>query len=216
VVYSRRGNGNELALHDEDTAMESLIDGWLKDFEAGAMTRRELIERLLRAAAIAAAAPSVSALTLQTIPPPAGPPPWKTVWLDHISYGVSDYRKSAAFYRDLMGWEIQHDNRQHQCSMKIGNIGGVIIRNRRQAAGDGAQPARGSLRGLTGVIDHVSWGIEPWETNGVKAELERRGLKPRADMVGANFKSFHVKDPDGWDLQISNQRDASELGTLTP
>jgi hypothetical protein len=61
-----------------------------------------------------------------------------------------------------------------------------------------------------------SWGIEPWETNTVKAELERRGLKPRADMVGANFKSFHVKDPDGWDLQISNQRDASELGTLTP
>jgi hypothetical protein len=24
-------------------------------------------------------------------------------------------------------------------------------------------------------------------------------------MVGENFKSFHVLDPDGWDLQISNQ-----------
>jgi hypothetical protein len=24
-------------------------------------------------------------------------------------------------------------------------------------------------------------------------------------MVGQGFKSFHVKDPDGWDLQISNQ-----------
>jgi hypothetical protein len=24
-------------------------------------------------------------------------------------------------------------------------------------------------------------------------------------MVGENFKSFHVYDPDGWDLQISNQ-----------
>ena len=30
-------------------------------------------------------------------------------------------------------------------------------------------------------------------------------LKPRPDMVGENFKSFHVLDPDGWDLQISNQ-----------
>jgi hypothetical protein len=30
-------------------------------------------------------------------------------------------------------------------------------------------------------------------------------------MVGENFKSFHVKDPDGWDLQISNQRDAKGL-----
>ena len=63
VVYSPRGNGKDLALHDEDAAMESVIDGWLKDFEAGAMTRRELIERLLRAAAIVAAAPSVSAQT---------------------------------------------------------------------------------------------------------------------------------------------------------
>jgi hypothetical protein len=39
----------------------------------------------------------------------------------------------------------------------------------------------------------------------VKAELERRGLNPRPDMVGDSFKSFHVFDPDGWDLQISNQ-----------
>ena len=39
----------------------------------------------------------------------------------------------------------------------------------------------------------------------MKAELEKRGLKPRPDMVGDNFKSFHVKDPDGWDLQISNK-----------
>jgi hypothetical protein len=39
----------------------------------------------------------------------------------------------------------------------------------------------------------------------VKAELEKRGLEPRPDMVGADFKSYHVTDPDGWDLQISNQ-----------
>jgi hypothetical protein len=30
-------------------------------------------------------------------------------------------------------------------------------------------------------------------------------------MVGDKFKSFHVKDPDGWDLQISNQTDTSQL-----
>jgi len=24
-------------------------------------------------------------------------------------------------------------------------------------------------------------------------------------MVGENFKSYHVTDPDGWDLQISNK-----------
>jgi hypothetical protein len=38
----------------------------------------------------------------------------------------------------------------------------------------------------------------------VKAELERRGLAPRLDTGGGDgYASFHVKDPDGWDLQIS-------------
>ena len=35
----------------------------------------------------------------------------------------------------------------------------------------------------------------------VKAELDRRGLSPRVDTEN----SFHVKDPDGFDLQISGK-----------
>jgi catechol 2,3-dioxygenase-like lactoylglutathione lyase family enzyme len=201
-----------LAVDDEDIAMEHVIDGLLTDFEAGKLSRRQLIRSLTTAAMAAVPALSASAQTAASIPPRRDPAPWKTVWLDHISYSVSDYRKSTAFYRDLMGWEIRHDNGRNQCSMNIGSVGGIIIRNNRRAAGDdGGSAARGGQPRITGVIDHVSWGIEPWDTDKVKAELERRGLKPRPDMVGGDFKSFHVKDPDGWDLQISNQRDTQEL-----
>ena len=35
----------------------------------------------------------------------------------------------------------------------------------------------------------------------MKAELDRRGLNPRVDTEN----SFHVKDPDGFDLQISGK-----------
>ena len=102
-----------------------------------------------------------------------------------------------------MGWEIRNDNGKNQCTMKIGDIGEIIIRNRREP--DAAARRRTDApRAVTGVINHVSYGIDKWNTEGVKAELEKRGLKPRPDMVGDNFKSFHVKDPDGWDLQISN------------
>ena len=114
------------------------------------------------------------------------------------------YRKSTAFYRDLMGWEIRNDDGKGQCTLKIGEVGEIIIRNRREPAANAA-PAQNGRPPLTGVINHVSYGIEPWSTEGVKAELEKRGLKPRPDMVGDNFKSYHVTDPDGWDLQISNQ-----------
>jgi len=196
--------------------MEHVIDGLLHDFERGRMTRRQLIQSLALAAAAAAPAGAALAQGAQkasTIPPPHDPAPWKTVWLDHISYAVSDYRRSTAFYRDLMGWTIKNDNGTNQCTLDINGLGEVIIRNNRQARGDApaaasAQPAGGgqaSRPPLTGVINHVSWGVQPWNTDKVKAELERRGLNPRPDMVGENFKSFHVLDPDGWDLQISNQ-----------
>src|SRR5436189_6299383 len=96
--------------------MESVIAGLLKDFEDGKMTRRQLIQSLAMAAAAAMPA-AAAAQSAPPIPAPTGPAPWKTVWLDHISYAVSDYRRSTAFYRDLMGWEIKKDNGTNQCSM---------------------------------------------------------------------------------------------------
>jgi len=214
--------------------MEQVIDGLLRDFERGRMSRRQLIQSLALAAAAAAPGGTLLAQGAQKapsmIPAAKDAAPWKTVWLDHISYAVSDYRRSAAFYRDLMGWEIKNDEGSRQATLKIGDIGEIIIRNNRQggdaapatASTSGSTPAAnaatantggaGGQRGnaqprppLTGVINHVSWGVSPWDTDKVKAELERRGLNPRPDMVGQNFKSFHVFDPDGWDLQISNQ-----------
>jgi catechol 2,3-dioxygenase-like lactoylglutathione lyase family enzyme len=197
--------------------MENVIEGLLEDFERGKMSRRQLIQSLALAAVAAAPGGALIAQGAQkasTIPPPHDPAPWKTVWLDHISYAVSDYRRSTAFYRDLMGWTIKNDNGTSQCTLDINGLGQIIIRNNRQGRGEGAaatgggQPAsggRGDRPPLTGVINHVSWGVQPWDTDKVKAELERRGLNPRPDMVGENFKSFHVLDPDGWDLQISNQ-----------
>ena len=100
-----------------------------------------------------------------------------------------------------MGWEVQNDNGTNQASMRIGNVGEIIIRNPSSANAQQTQ----ARPAPTGVINHISYGIEPWDTDKVKAELERRGLNPRPDMQGENFKSFHVLDPDGWDLQISNQ-----------
>ncbi len=111
---------------------------------------------------------------------------------------------------------MEDANGTTQCTLDINGLGEMIIRNNRQGRGDAAaapasssnaaqQGGRGNRPPVTGVINHVSWGVQPWDTEKVKAELERRGLNPRPDMVGDNFKSFHVLDPDGWDLQISNQ-----------
>jgi catechol 2,3-dioxygenase-like lactoylglutathione lyase family enzyme len=193
--------------------MESLIAKLLGDFEAGKLSRRQLIQSLALCATAPAAAAAAQAPAASSAPAAASAPaPWKTVYLDHISYAVADYKKSAAFYTSLMGWTIRNDNGTNQATLDIGNVGGIIIRNARRPEGAAqaapaaaAQPGQPPRPPLTGVINHISYGIEPWDTENVKAELERRGLKPRPDMVGENFKSYHVFDPDGWDLQISNK-----------
>src|SRR5436190_17868267 len=153
--------------------MEGIIAGLLEQFENGKMTRRQLIQSLALAATAAASGSTAAAQSASQGKPPIPQAfesaPWKTVWLDHISYAVTDYRKSTAFYRDLMGWEISNDNGTNQCTMKIGDIGEIIIRNRREpeAAASGAQAAAP----ITGVINHVSYGIDNWNTEGVKSEL---------------------------------------------
>jgi catechol 2,3-dioxygenase-like lactoylglutathione lyase family enzyme len=137
------------------------------------------------------------------------PTGWKTVLLDHLSIQVADYQKEAAFYNALMGWKIRSDDGS-QAVLDIGDFGSVIIRGGLQvpapaavdsAAGRGGRGGRAPSRA---VVDSFCFGIEPWNARTVEAELKKRGLTPVADNDGKGFESFHVKDPDGFDLQISN------------
>jgi catechol 2,3-dioxygenase-like lactoylglutathione lyase family enzyme len=53
------------------------------------------------------------------------------------------------------------------------------------------------------VWDGFAWGITPWDTKKVEAMLKERGLNPTADHHG-DYQSFHIKDPDGMDLWVTN------------
>jgi len=183
----------------------------------GRISRRRLLETMALAAV---AAPAVAFAQ----EPPAGRggqqprdttplvPPfeatgWKTVWLDHLNYQCMDYKKAAAFYATLMGWKVRSDDGK-QAVLDIGeNSGGIIIRGGLTAPPPAAITDAGlgvSRPPVQAVFDGFAWGIEPWDTDKVKAELEKRGLKPVADHHGADYKAFRIKDPDGFDLAVTN------------
>jgi len=127
---------------------------------------------------------------------------WKTVFLDHISFEVSNYKETAAFYHALLGWKLG-DDEGSQNSSDIGDLGGIIIRRGNR----GNQPAPAVRRASMG---HISFGIAGFEPDAVKAELTKRGLNAREDTGGrgdihtAPYKSYHTTTPNGFDLQISN------------
>jgi catechol 2,3-dioxygenase-like lactoylglutathione lyase family enzyme len=161
------------------TEMENVIAKLLEDFEHGRMTRRQLIKSLAVVGAIASDATSAATEDSKGL---------KAVAVNHISYQVNDYAKTRDFYADLLGMKVVADTGT-QCNLILGDTNTFMIpRN----APQGSTPPR---------IDHIAYTIEHWDKSVVKAELERRGLDPRPD----TDNSFHVKDPNGYDLQISGK-----------
>ena len=133
--------------------------------------------QLVRSLAVAAAAaPAASA---------AGKG-FQAVTVNHISYQVADYAKTRDFYVDLLGMKVSGDTGR-QCNLSFGDTF-LLPRNARQ----GVQTPR---------VDHIAYTIADWNKEKVEAELKARGLTPRPDTEN----SFHVKDPDGFDLQISGK-----------
>jgi catechol 2,3-dioxygenase-like lactoylglutathione lyase family enzyme len=158
--------------------MEQIVAGLVEAFEHGRMTRRQLIQSLTATAAAAYAAGSS--------PISAAGAPMKVVAVNHISYQVADYAKTRDFYAGLLGMRASDDNGR-QVRLSFGDQGTCLL----------ARTAR--VPSTAPRIDHIAYTIEHWDRDAVKAELERRGLTPRPD----SDLSFHVKDPDGFDVQIA-------------
>jgi catechol 2,3-dioxygenase-like lactoylglutathione lyase family enzyme len=144
--------------------------------------------------------PACNTTDIAPIFPPTG---WKTVALDHITFRTADYRKEAAFYIALMGWKLRSDDGT-QAVLDMGDWGSAIFRQAAPASFAAPDGGRGRGGPVTVVVESFSFAIDQWNASNVEAELRKRGLAPVADNDGTGFESFRVKDPDGWDLQISN------------
>ena len=95
------------------------------------------------------------------------------MWLDHFSFSAANYKASAAFYAELLGWRPTYDEGS-QNELMIADVGDIIIRG-----GNPLDPHSGAeTRAPAARIDHISFGISPWDTDQVKEALERRGLNP--------------------------------------
>jgi catechol 2,3-dioxygenase-like lactoylglutathione lyase family enzyme len=160
--------------------MEATIAQLMDDFDRGKMTRHQLIKSI--AVVAAATAAGVSPAAAQSAKG------FKGVAINHISYQVNDYAKTRDFYADIFGMRVVADTGT-QCNLILGDTNTFLI------------PRKAPQGVTTPRIDHIAYTIDHWDKSGVKSELERRGLNPRPDTEN----SFHVNDPNGFDLQISGQ-----------
>ena len=162
--------------------MEHIISRLLEDYEHGKVTRRQLIRTL-----------AVAAVATSTVSDAEAAAPANAISINHVSMQVADYTKTRDFYAGLLGMKISDDDGKTQCRLTFGdNI--LIPRN--------ASSRPGSKVG----VDHIAYTLANWDTDktvkpAVEAELKRRGLNIRV-----TEGSFHVQDPDGFEVQMGGKK----------
>jgi catechol 2,3-dioxygenase-like lactoylglutathione lyase family enzyme len=159
--------------------MERAIIDLLNQFERGVISRRQLVQSLTLGVVGLAAGSAVRAAALPTA---AG---FKATGVNHISFGVADYRRTRDFYADLFGMAVSNDDGK-QCDLTFGDT--VLIARKSHQPND--KP----------FVDHIAYTIDNWNHQAVEKELKRRGLNPQPD-----YDSFHFVDPDGYDVQVAGK-----------
>jgi catechol 2,3-dioxygenase-like lactoylglutathione lyase family enzyme len=109
--------------------------------------------------------------------------------INHVSIQVSDIKRSADFYMRAFGLPKR----------KAGNPDAVRL---------GVGPSHLTLRQEkpSGNVDHFCLGIDKFNRESVIRDLKARGVSPEPDEKGP--QGFHVKDPDGFRVQLG---DSSEF-----
>ena len=168
--------------------MERDISDLVGAFERGHLTRRDLIR-------------SLSLLVVghaqQTRVSPPSTPAFHATGINHLSYSVANYAQTRDFYAGLLGARVANDlPRNAQCELHIGQSY-ILPRTARR----GRRPP---------VVDHIAVSLADWDKAHVEAELARRGIRHRAD-VNLPDDSVHISDPDGFDLQLVNEKVTSSI-----
>ena len=161
--------------------MENLIEGLLRNFEAGKINRRQLV-RSLSIAASAGAAGLPAAMAAES--------PIPVSKLDHISYTVADYAKTRDFYSKLLGLKVDGDDGKRQCRLSTGN---TVIVARSAASGK-----------LHGLMDHVGFATEMKDKTAIADAIKRLGYTP--EPMNPKETGVHVKDPDGYNVQLNPKK----------
>lgn len=160
--------------------MQAQISSILRSYENGGISRRQFLEGMV----MLAGAATVSAQDLVKPAEPLVP-----VSVNHIAVGVKDLERSTDWYTRLFQMEKVH--RAEKLSvLRFGNSR-ILLRPE--------QPESRSVR--AGRISHVMYGLAQFDETAVLQRLAELGItNPKKD-----GSSFHIKDPDGLDVQLGDK-----------
>src|SRR5262245_49590144 len=129
--------------------MEILISNLVRQFEKGAVSRRELIQSLMALTA----AGGVGAAALQQTP-------FKSTRIDHISIRVTDLPRSIAFYQRVFGLAVLNEDKANEI-VRMGTTRTIVSLHHKPP---------------TGIMDHYAIAIDGFDRDSVTRALKQQGL----------------------------------------
>jgi catechol 2,3-dioxygenase-like lactoylglutathione lyase family enzyme len=160
--------------------MTTGIESLLEDFEERRISRRQLVASLLALMAAPRAAGAQQASQVA-----------QARTINHVSIGVSDVARSAAWYQDLLGLDVVS---------RPGN-GGINL-----GLGDGFLGIY-SIPGFVGRAHHICLGVDDYDPDAIAARLSALDIEARVDRNPNNRTSggdqLYFTDPDGTTVQLS-------------
>jgi len=154
--------------------MEPIVSDLLSRYEKGSLSRRELVQGLAMLAAGGASTAQAAQAELD----------FKTATIDHVSVQVVNLQRSIEFYQKMFGFSVVSQE-QPRGIVRLGNGSRVLV-----SLNNGSPAPR---------IDHFAIGIPRFTDESGKRHFEQRGAMP----LQGDYAGFHIKDPDGINVQVS-------------
>jgi len=107
----------------------------------------------------------------------------KAATVNHIAISVSDLSRSTEWYCRMFGLRVIQQSAQ---SVLLGFGDSMLVLR------EDPNP---------GTISHFMFGVERYDEAALKAHLLANGLDPQKDL-----ESFHVRDPDGLNVQVGDRQ----------
>jgi catechol 2,3-dioxygenase-like lactoylglutathione lyase family enzyme len=152
--------------------MKELITDIVGRFDAGTLSRRQLVQGL---SALAAAGGSGSAQAQTTTP-------FVSNGIDHISIQVTNLARSIEFYQSIFGLSILNQDEPNEI-VRMGRDRIIVSLHHKEP---------------TGIVDHYAIAIENFDREAITKALADQGLTAEQNLD----YGFYVRDPEGIPVQM--------------
>jgi glyoxylase I family protein len=114
-----------------------------------------------------------------------------------VRYQVEDVQRSIAFYTQMLGFSLDHQNLPAFGQVSISNLKLILS----GPGASGSRPMPDGQRQMPGGWNRIVLQVE--DLPGRVADLKKQGLNFRNEMeVGPGGKQIQVEDPDGNPIEL--------------